>query len=271
MNYKIAIPSYKRADRIITLKYFNDSLKAKTTLYVNHDEVEIYKKHNPEINVVALSSQSTGNIAKIRNEIQELHGETPYICCDDDLELLFEKSFNEKGKAIWTKLTPETTEKMFEKMIVQAMKPEVGIVGISPRVRAWLYPVKLPYIDAGNPAVCVTAHHGKYAEYDEDLKLMEDLEYSMALVSKNKRVRILLNYGQDFNETGNSEGGLEEVYKDVNAHYLKGVKKLIKKYPGIVKPYVTARFNNSVKPRVAWSKLSPEIHLANKRLMESYK
>lgn len=62
-NFLVAIPSYKRADRVETIKLF-----PKAVIFCNYGELEEYKKFNPK-NKIVECDESVDNVVKKRNFI----------------------------------------------------------------------------------------------------------------------------------------------------------------------------------------------------------
>ena len=95
MKISVCCPSYKRPKNILTLKKYPF-----INLYVDIDEVEEYKKYNPEANICELPKGIQGNIGRVRNYILEhnIYDNDVVVMMDDDitkLEYIEENQFKE--------------------------------------------------------------------------------------------------------------------------------------------------------------------------------
>ncbi len=187
MKISINIPSHKRP-MVETLRYFSDC-----KIWVADNELEEYKKQNPDSEIIGLGSDSGKNISVIRNHIlkSEFENGADVVCMlDDDVKGIyrFEKAkYNNYGY-----VKKEVTDFLGFVERYSRMAQELGAylwgVNLNQDCRSYRHyrPFNTNNIILG-PFSCHLKGGGIF--YDENIPLKED--YDLALQHLNKHRKIL--------------------------------------------------------------------------------
>lgn len=222
---KIYIPSLSRAGKIQTISKFDDYLKSKTTIVVQSQEEEQYKKQHPNMDIMVLP-EHIKTIAPTREYlINNCHDE--YICmADDDLSFYIRKA---KGDWHLRYSTSEEITQMYLEM--KELVKEYKHTAISAR-------------EGNNRNIEDIAYNQRYMRIYayhvptvKQLSLnripcMEDFDVSLQLLQKGHKSAILYFYAQG--QKGSNENGGCSVWRDIPFHN-SCAKRLSELHPKFVK------------------------------------
>ena len=183
IDYKVVIPTYKRAGKVKTLKIFSNAILA-----CHEFEAEEYKKAYPNNKLMILPDNIRGNMAKIRNFIRENSPSKYLIMADDDISNIgyFENNeryiFSQKHLDIKIKNGFEIAE-------------ELGTIlwGLNVQSDKKFYreysPISLTSVVLGTFCChIVTDENLKKIRYDERLSLNEDYDFALQVLLEYRKI-----------------------------------------------------------------------------------
>ena len=101
------IPSYKRPERITTLELFPDA-----KVFVAENEVEDYRKANPDADFVIVPNEVQGNVCRVRNYILDMFKDSAVVMLDDDMSGILHMEVNGTLKR-WKEVPNENLPGLF--------------------------------------------------------------------------------------------------------------------------------------------------------------
>jgi hypothetical protein len=84
MDFKIYIPSYKRAGGVSTVKYITESL-----IVIPESQYREYRKHYAKNKLIVIDDSGDGTVSRKRNSILDLCDQDRLVMMDDDLKKIF--------------------------------------------------------------------------------------------------------------------------------------------------------------------------------------
>lgn len=242
IQYKVVVPSYRRAGNVKTLNVFPDAILA-----VHEFEVKEYvKEYDNEIMV--LPDALIGNMAKVRNYIRDNAGCRYLVMVDDDVKSIgtFERIGSERADR--TPLASEEIDLLIRNGFVMAEQIKTVLWGVNVAddkrfYHAWK-PISLTAVVLGTfCAHIITDEALKKIRYDERLSLNEDYDFSLQVLYHYRKILRFDKYSYRA-EHITSLGGCGS-YRTLDEE--KNQAKLMKKKWGRVVQY---DFSKSTNPRV---------------------
>ncbi len=193
MNISVNAPSYKRADKVLTLDYL-----PYCRVWVDESEADEYRKNYPNADIVACPKGVQGNVARVRNYILDeefKRGMDVVLMVDDDLRCLerYVKSKYSNFGFEREKIEADELLVLLEKYSIMAMDMGCYYWGVMCNIDPMSYRHCTPFSTTsfvGGPFSCFIKDGG--LRYDESLPLKED--YDMTLQQLNKyRVVLRVN------------------------------------------------------------------------------
>lgn len=194
MKISVNAPSYKRADKVLTLDYL-----PYCRVWVDEGEAEEYRKNYPDADIVACPKGVQGNVARVRNYILDTEfarGMDVVLMVDDDMQYLerFVPSKVNRFGYERVKIDAEELLVLVEKYSIMAQDIGAYLWGVACNADPMSYRHYTPFSTlsfVGGPFSCFLKDGG--LRYDEKLPLKED--YDMLLQQLNKyRVVLRVNY-----------------------------------------------------------------------------
>lgn len=226
-DLSVFIPSYRRAGKVRTLGFLSERCLKNVILIVRKNELEVYQKAYPGINIAALS-EGVNNLAQTRQEILDNCATRYCMMLDDDLEFKFRPD-----RSNWNlkPMPPEMFDKMCEEMVTK-MKDE-GLVhgaispieGHSHYLDVWNY--NLRYMRAVFYDTTVV----KNFRYSNDCSGCEDFDLALQLVRAGKRSLSFYAYAQTHKV--NANGGLDKIGSVVQHN--SAMEALKRRHPDFVR------------------------------------
>jgi len=216
---KIAIPSYKRADSLVTLKWATGAI-----VVIPESQEEEYRQKNPEANIQTIPDKKDGNISKKRNAVLDLYPGEDVIMLDDDIKWVGYHEGGAHHKVDWEYFCL-FAENMFQ-MCKEAGTIMWGVnLLIDPRMYREYCPFSFTNVVLG-PFTAIRNIDPKI-RYSVDLHMNED--YDMAIEVLRKYRKILRNNKWVYN-CGHitTPGGLSSV-RNYDLEMLQN-SKLVKKW-----------------------------------------
>lgn len=194
MKISVNAPSYKRADKVLTLNYL-----PYCRIWVDEGEADAYRRNYPKADIVACPSGVQGNLCRIRNYILDKEferGMDVVLIVDDDLGKL--ERYKKSAKSLFgyekEKIEADELLLLIEKYSIMAMDIGAYFWGVMCNPDAMSYRHCTPFSTTayiGGPFQCHIK--GSILRYDESLPLKED--YDMTLQHMNKyRCVLRVNY-----------------------------------------------------------------------------
>ena len=181
MNIRFIVPSYKRADNVVT----NNYIEKNCVLAVHDFEAEEYKEHNKDSEIMILPDRTKGNMGAVRNYIKDNAEADVCVMMDDDVYTI---GYYEQGKKKtidqggliekikdWYYISIDLGIKLFGVNILDDAKAYREYTPFS-----FLAPILGPFsciITKDNPL-----------RYDERLGLNEDYDFFIQNIQKYKKV-----------------------------------------------------------------------------------
>ena len=239
MDYKIAIPSYKRPETIKnkTLKLLsNYSIDNNliTIFVADKEEEKIYKDSLGENYKIVVGVPTIG---KQRNFIEKYYSEgTKLMMFDDDLDGIFKKNKN-KLKEV-ENLNNEFINKGFE----LCEKHKINIFGLYAAANPFFMKnriyTKICYIPGGVFGIVV--NHDPFLERVTNHR--EDYEYSIRQYIKNKAL-IRFDYLTIKSKFFREAGGLQEIR--TNKYIFNSIYQIYSMFPQYCKMYIRKSTGNA--------------------------
>lgn len=263
-NFVIAIPSYKRADKIIksentTLTYMTSFLLNKTYLFIRDEEMEmeeyseVYGKYS--LGGISVLPNITKHIPETRDKIiskvLNCYSYEYLIMIDDDIQFAYRPNFDNH----YMKQTPEIFEQMITKLLDNCNE-NCPLTGIVPRQfsNKFKEPIKENWRII--QVFCMhlpTIKKENIKFMDANIDYMTDYYFTLSLLQKGYKNKVLTQYTRD--DIMQSPGGCS-IYRTVE-NTNKSAVSLHKLFPNIVKPYIksSGTWNEPrVNVRVSWKK-----------------
>ena len=204
---RIIIPSYKRADKQITIGNLSPNLLKKTTIVVQAKEEAIYRSKNLPCQIYVLP-EHIDTIGPTREHILQMLDE-PCIMMDDDLKF---KAFDRKQKK-YNKATHEDVEKMVawltKKMMEGFAHASIGYPMLGRNQGKVLYNSRYYALAAYN-APLIKALGGTFIVSKKDKMLtQEDFHLALQLLCKGYPSIIATRWL--FDTKSNAAGGCSET------------------------------------------------------------
>lgn len=241
-NFIIAIPSYKRADKLAntentTLSYISNDLLAKTCLFVRDEEYEEYlekvkPKYSSNLSIFNLG-KINGHIPETRDKIIDACDKCEYlIMIDDDIRFAYRPNMD-------SYYVPQNKD-IFENMIIEMLKncfEEIPLVGIAPR--QFSHNLKEPIKQNWRIIQVFCMHIPTIIKenikfMDPKMDYMTDYYFTISLLQRGYKNRVLTRYTKD--DIMQAHGGCSEYRTEKNTN--ESAIKLHKIFPEIVTPYV---------------------------------
>lgn len=185
MNINICAPSYKRANKVDTLKYL-PSCK----IYVSNDEYNDYKQNNPTSNIIGVDPKYQGNLCRIRNKILDDHQGNIVCIIDDDLKYV---GYYENRKII--KIENENDFFSFlYKYSVLALDFGVKLWGINVNPDKQCYREYTPFSLTSYIGGPFMVHIDTTLRFDERLPLKEDYDFTLQNLNKYRKALRINKY-----------------------------------------------------------------------------
>lgn len=180
MKIKICAPSYKRPDKVDTLKYIPSC-----RIYVSNDELDEYKKNYPNSDIIGVEPKYQGNISRIRNHILDREMADDCVVCiiDDDMRRI---GYHENHQMIFLK-TEEEIYKFIQKYTDLAEDWGIKFWGINVNKDPQSYWVGTPFslaVYIGSP---FGVHFKHDVRYDEKFSLKEDYDFILKFLNKYRK------------------------------------------------------------------------------------
>lgn len=181
MRNEIAIcaPSYKRPDKVDTLKYLPS-----TKIYIDEREYPEYRKHNPMANLVPVNPKHQGNLCRIRNKILDDHRNGIVCIIDDDLK---EIACFENNQRIKLKTEAEVFA-FLAKYTLVAEEMGVRLWGININNDKQCYREYTPFSLTSYIGGPFMVHIRPELRFDERLPLKEDYDFTLQHLNRYRRV-----------------------------------------------------------------------------------
>ncbi len=227
-NFIMAIPSYRRSDKQITVDYLSKLGIPKERIYIfvqTAKDKEEYKRHEHKATVVLAAANG---VATARNNIlRHFAGTANILMMDDDISTI-SKLRNDKLIAIETR---DEFAKLFNKCFAMAQKRKTPLFGI--------YPVHNAFFMSQSISTAVTVNtvigfvRGYEMLFDESYKTKEDIELCARILDGGGEVLRYNFLAPNAKHRTNAGGCFETWHSNEN---VKTVERLCRKYPKILAP-----------------------------------
>ena len=199
MPLKIVIPSHKRHDRVFAKKIVKDPI-----ICVAESQADIYKRYNPECEIVSHPDDIIGLIPK-RNRMAKHFGDL--FMLDDDVHVC-KSLFIEKGESGVIR-APEKVTYIIESLYELACMLDVHLFGFTSRISPVMYDETGFYSLSKMITGCsYGVRYNKNVWWNEELKLKEDFWISCYMKYKERRILTDLRYNFSQKNTFINAGGL---------------------------------------------------------------
>lgn len=199
MPLKIVIPSHKRHDRV-----FAKNLVKNPILCVAESQAELYKRYNPECEIVVHPDSVVGLIPK-RNWMARYFGDL--FMLDDDVHVC-KSLFIEKGESGVIR-NPEKVTYIIESLYELACMLDVHLFGFTSRISPVMYDETGFFSLSKMITGCsYGVRYNKNVWWNEELKLKEDFWISCYMKYKERKVLTDLRYNFAQKNTFVNAGGL---------------------------------------------------------------
>lgn len=186
MEIKIYIPTYKRADKIITHKLFKN-----VVVVCPESQLEEYKKNigGKGVSFIACPDEIEGNIARKRNWIRDNNENKYFIMIDDDI-----KHFQYIEGRKQYKLEGERLYGVLENGFIMAEELGTVLWGFNLLQDPQAYRECTPF-NLSRPVLGpLSCHIKNELRYDESLSLKEDYDYSLQVLQKHHKILRMNKY-----------------------------------------------------------------------------
>lgn len=227
-NFIMAIPSYKRAERQITLEYLSGLGIPKERIYIfvqTAKDREAYKKYEDRANIVLAAANG---VATARNNIlRHFAGTANILMFDDDISSI--------GKLRNDKIVPIDTREEFAKLLNKcfnmAQKRKTPLFGLYPVHNAFFMSQSISTAVTVNTVIGFVRGHGLL--FDETYKTKEDIELCARILNAGGEVLRYNFLAPNAKHRTNAGGCYDIWHSDEN---LKTVQRLAEAYPAILAP-----------------------------------
>lgn len=203
MSLKIVIPSHKRHDRVFAKKLVTDPI-----ICVEESQKDIYKRYNPECEIVTHPDSIKGLIPK-RNWMARHFGDLMML--DDDVHVV-KRLYVEKGDTNGTVRDPVVITGIINSLYELACMLDIHVFGFTSLVTPVMYPESEYYSLSKMITGCsYGVRYNKNVWWNEELRLKEDFWISCYM--KYKERKILTDCRYNFSQKGTfvSSGGLASI------------------------------------------------------------
>lgn len=202
MSLKTVIPSHKRHDRVYAKKLLKDPI-----ICVAESQAEIYRRYNPECEIVTHPDDIVGLIPK-RNWMARHFGDL--FMLDDDVHVV-KSLFIEKGESGVIR-EPEKVTGIIESLYDLACMLDVHLFGFTSLVTPVMYDECSYYSLSRMITGCsYGVRYNKNVWWNEQLRLKEDFWISCYMKYKERKVLTDLRYNFSQKGTFVSSGGLAAI------------------------------------------------------------
>lgn len=202
MSLSIVIPSYKRAERVLSKKLVTNPI-----ICVAESESAQYKEMNPECEIVSHPDSVRGLPAK-RNWMVQHFGEL-FMLDDDVIE--FQPQYYDLETSAANITNPEVVRRTIEKLYTVAKLLGVHLFGFSKNQRPLFYDPAKPYVMNDRVTGCsYGVIKSKYTTWPKDLVLKEDFWISGYVKYWERLVLIDQRFAFKQKDTFVNPGGLAE-------------------------------------------------------------
>ena len=205
MKISINAPSYRRPDKVLTLRYIPFC-----KIWVDESEAQAYRDANPGADIVACPKGVQGNLCRVRNYILDTEFQTGadvVLIVDDDLHYLERFEMQDGFGYHRRRLETDEIVQFLEKYSLMAQELGAKFWGLNCNSDNMSYRHYTPFsltAYIGGPFQCFL--RGNRCRYDEDLPLKED--YDMTLQQLNlERFVLRLNMYHYICEQSTQKGG----------------------------------------------------------------
>lgn len=202
MPLKIVIPSHKRWDKVYAKRLLPNPI-----ICVAESQAEIYRKYNPECEIVTHPDNIVGLIPK-RNWMARHFRDVFMI--DDDVHVV--KTLNvEKGESCVIR-DPERIETIITNLYDIACMLDVHVFGFTSRISPVMYD-ETSYLSLGKMITGCSygVRYNKNVWWNEELKLKEDFWISCYMKHKERKILTDLRYNFSQKSTFVNAGGLSGI------------------------------------------------------------
>lgn len=200
MSLAIVIPSYKRAERVISKKLVSNPI-----ICVSKSEESIYREYNDDCEIITHPDSVKGLPAK-RNWMVEHFGEL--FMLDDDVHE-FQPQFYPPGVSCANILNPIVVRKIIERLWVLSKMLNVHLFGFSKSQRPLFYNPAKPYVMNERVTGCsYGVIKSKNTFWPKDLVLKEDFWISGYIKHTERMILIDKRYAFKQKDTFVNPGGL---------------------------------------------------------------
>lgn len=180
MKIKICVPSYKRPDKVDTLRYLPGA-----HIYVGRSEFKTYKRNYPKANIVGIPDRYQGNLCRVRNKILDDNRDIDVVCITDD-DLKYIGCYEDN-----TRYMLENEKEVLDfirRYSILAYDLGVKLWGINVNDDKQCYREYSPFSMLsyiGGPFMC---HLKTDLRFDERLPLKEDYDFTLQNLNKYRKV-----------------------------------------------------------------------------------
>lgn len=237
MDIKICAPSYKRPDKVDTLKYIPSC-----RIYVSEEEVKEYKKNYPDSNIINVNKKYQGNISRIRNYILDKEMSNDCVVCiiDDDLKGI---GYFEDLEIHWLKDEKEIYD-FIERYSELAESWGIKFWGINVNPDKQNYREYTPFSLTSYVGSPFGVHFKHDIRYDERFSLKEDYDFIISYLNKYRKALRVNKYFYDTKQT-EQVGGCA-VYRNIEREK-EQMDLLIKKWGSKIVKREQLRYSRSHK------------------------
>lgn len=224
-NFIVAIPSYKRADKQVSLQYLVSLGIKKERIYIfvqTKEDFDKYQKYHEKANIIYIQASK---VAKARNNILNyFNGKADILMIDDDLRQISKMN----GKELKAIKTADEFDKTFEKCFEQTKKAGTTIFGI--------YPVHNAFFMSKTISTRVTVNtvfgftKGFSFRFDENFDTKEDAEMCGHILELGGKILRFNFLSVDADHRKDKNGYFDKWHHDEN---VRCVKQLCHKHPSI--------------------------------------
>lgn len=204
MKISVNIPSHKRP-MVETLRYFPHC-----KIWVADNELEEYKKQNPDTEIIGLGTDSGKNISVIRNHIlkAEFDNGADVVCMlDDDVKGIYRYDKAKHNNFGYVKSEVTDLLGFIERYSIMAKELGAYLWGVNLNKDSRSYnhfrPFNTNNIILG-PFSCHLKGGGVF--YDENIPLKEDYDLALQHLNKHRKILRLNMYHYDCKQSENKGG-----------------------------------------------------------------
>lgn len=180
----VCIPSYKRPDRVKTLK-----VAPFASLYVDESEEDEYRRCNPGARVVSMPSGVQGNIARVRNWILDHEGSDAVCMMDDDITQFGEfVGRTDYFGYVRRRIEGEDFARFLERNTALCEDLGLHLWGVNVQAANRLYHQGIPFSLTKPVLGPFSVHVRSEVRYDESMPLKEDYDLFLSHLLKYRGV-----------------------------------------------------------------------------------